>query len=58
MLYNSAFIGWNNDLFSKKVNMKKLIKILLLYCFECEIETETKENKNGQLYCSQCRLKH
>jgi len=38
--------------------MKKLIKMLYLYCFECEIETETKENKNGQLYCSQCGLKH
>jgi len=37
--------------------MKKLIKYYL-HCFECEIETETKENKNGQLYCLQCGLKH
>jgi len=38
--------------------MKKFIKKIYVFCFECEIETETKENKNGQLYCSQCGLKH
>jgi hypothetical protein len=28
-----------------------------LYCFECEMEMSTKE-KNGQLYCNNCGLRH
>ena len=30
---------------------------LWLHCFECEIEMPVKV-KNGQLYCSNCGLKH
>jgi hypothetical protein len=28
-----------------------------LYCFQCEIEMPVKE-KNGRLYCTNCKLRH
>lgn len=28
------------------------------YCFECEIETIVRYNKEGHPYCNQCGLKH
>lgn len=44
--------------FNTKNQDKQNNHVGYLYCFECEIEMPVKEDKKGNLHCSNCRLRH
>jgi len=52
-LMGYGFSGFKNE----KKPEKKTVPELYLHCFECEFEMPVKE-KNGQMYCSNCGLRH
>lgn len=52
------FIGFVFGLSKPPKASKKRKKSLPdIYCFQCEIEMPAKE-KNGRLYCTNCKLRH
>jgi len=58
VLFFGFIVGWHLAQLTASDNQTEIKASLQdLYCFECETEMPVKE-KNGRLYCSNCKLYH
>ena len=57
LAFSSALYPAPKNKKKKKKGKKKAPPPLRIYCLECEIEMPVKE-KNGRLYCTNCKLIH